>query len=127
MNTEADEIEKNIAIYEQKEVEGYWAYENHRTESEIIDKQIGAKRKCQTCESTTRFIVRSDMTGKEKYQLDKEREDAEKVAGSKRAMPTRESEIHWIEPRSPRAALSFECSRPRSPADGSCGVRSMPW
>lgn len=103
INAEADGIEKRIAELSDMEEGGYWQCEDGH---EFIDKCIcngyqgmavvhgeGCRLAVTPstcpfpkCSAPVKLVKRSDMTGKEKYESDQERKDAEKMMQEKREL-----------------------------------------
>lgn len=98
LNKEADEIDANIKSMDEKLDNGFWECENgHEMDTQpktgiLAEKFNGidvAGPTC-TCGSPAKYIKRDQMTGQEKYESDKERKDAEKIAADKRAQAAAE-------------------------------------
>jgi hypothetical protein len=90
LRAEADEIDKRIKEYAVSEELGFWQCEKGH-ESQFLKNgepgvQIpGSSKFCSECGKPVKLVKRSEMSGQEKYESDKERKDAEQVAESKRA------------------------------------------
>lgn len=119
LNKEADDIEANIKSVDEKLTAGYWECEKgheyqascgcagnnglalvHESHCHLegITLQDGkptnsdARMACPECFKSARFISLATMTGQEKYESDKERGEAEKIAKSKREQAKAEEE-----------------------------------
>ncbi|HMH13509.1 MAG TPA: hypothetical protein VK578_10415 [Edaphobacter sp.] len=101
LNKDADEIEANIKAMDEKLATGYWECENGHEMDEPARyeptqnipesaKSMGVSY-CK-CGSTMRFIQRDQMTGQQKTQSDRERNEAQTIAANKRATAKAEEE-----------------------------------
>jgi hypothetical protein len=92
LNAEADAIEKNIKEVAEKEEKGYWLCECGKENSDVppLPQTTGHKVHCD-CGKEMKLVKRSDMSGQEKYESDKELKDAEKIIAEKRALATQEA------------------------------------
>jgi hypothetical protein len=69
------------------EEEGYYLCDNgHEKGGAFQPGADGESRKCIECNAPAKFIKRSEMSGQEKYESDKERKDAEQMAADKRKL-----------------------------------------
>jgi hypothetical protein len=93
LRNEADAIEKSIQAYQEKQDRGFWLCENGHevqgpSEAEIETAKnaevLSAPGQCHECSKYMKFIKTELMTGQERYEAKKEKEDAEKIAASKR-------------------------------------------
>ncbi|HVB33732.1 MAG TPA: hypothetical protein VNJ52_05080 [Patescibacteria group bacterium] len=90
VSKEADAIEARIAELVKKEEKGFWLCENGHESNGSKDVRIVSghppadPKQCEKCGATLKFVKRSEMTGQEQYESDKERNEAEKVLQSKR-------------------------------------------
>ncbi|SPF55150.1 hypothetical protein SBA4_6980008 [Candidatus Sulfopaludibacter sp. SbA4] len=91
LTEEADAFDARIKQVPEMEEKGFWLCENghevevgeHDAENIANGTQNGQKR-CAGCDSITKLIKRSEMSSQEKYESDKERKEAEKMAAAKR-------------------------------------------
>jgi len=104
LRAKADDMENRIKEYAEKEEKGFWLCEKgHETSSDCSCARPGdiaivhvegchaepsEFKKCPQCGAATKFIKRSEMTGQEKYESDKERKDAETMAEQNRQLAT---------------------------------------
>lgn len=92
LNDQADAIDKRDQEFEEMEENGYWLCENGH-ENQINEKEeqryYGQGIHCN-CGAPTKFIKRSEMSGQEKYESDKERKETQKMADSYRAQAQEE-------------------------------------
>lgn len=84
---EADDMDARIKEVAEMEMKGFWVCENGHEEpmstaSDGIKLDISLP--CSTCKQPMQFIKRDQMSGKEIYESDKDRGEAEKIAQSKR-------------------------------------------
>jgi hypothetical protein len=85
LKNDADAYEARIKEVADMEEEGFWLCENgHEKRGAFQPATDGEYRKCIDCGEPVKFIKRSDMTGQEKYESDKDRKDAEKLLAAKR-------------------------------------------
>jgi hypothetical protein len=97
LNSEADEIEENIKRLSEMEVVGYWLCERGH-ESATMPVSFDSKevvlppKDCYKCHAPVKRIRRSEMSGQEQYESDREKRDAEKIIEQKRAQAKSESE-----------------------------------
>lgn len=96
LNAEADAIDKNIEAEGVRLEAGYWECENGHewkpsTAFAGIELQLPPKE-CYECHTPVKLIKLSKMTGQEKYELEKQKGDAQKIAAEKRALATQEAE-----------------------------------
>ena len=119
LNKDADEIETNIKAVDEKLATGYWECENgHEFNAQcncagndgfalvhaqgcILEgvtlqdgKPTDSKSvlNCPECSKPAKFISRTTVTGQEKYESDKERNEAQTIAENKRATAKAEEE-----------------------------------
>jgi len=100
LNAEADAIEARVKQMTEMEEKGYWLCENgHEKADAFIPESVDdATRRCLDCKQPAKFIQRAAMSGQEKYESDKERKEAEQMAGQNRATAKKqESEIEQHE------------------------------
>lgn len=91
LNKDAGEIEAKIKSMDEMLDKGFWECENgHEIQSTHVAP--GEDNICPECNKLAKYVSRSTMTGQEKYESDKERKDAEKIAADKRAQAATESE-----------------------------------
>jgi hypothetical protein len=101
INKDADEIEQSIKDTDEKLEKGFWECENGH-ESDSMPNVRPAKDRVanlcvvnvngKECGAEVNIVRRSDMTGQEKYESDKERGEAQKIADSKRQQAKAEEE-----------------------------------
>lgn len=87
-NKEADDIDANIKKVDEQLATGYWECENGHEEppsTAFAGIELEISRKCSTCHSPMRLITCAAMTGQEKTQSDRERNEAQTIAANKRA------------------------------------------
>jgi hypothetical protein len=96
LNAEADAIEKSVKEFAENEEKGFWRCEDeHESEQEPERKVLPQNYNGEisddnlvtpacACGKAAKFIKRSEMTGQEKYESDKERGDAEQMAKNRR-------------------------------------------
>lgn len=92
LTKEADALEENIKRRDGMEEKGFWACEDGHESDEADMKALDSHtpsyavpRVCKACGKPAKFIKRDEtMSGKEKYESDKEREEAVKILESKR-------------------------------------------
>jgi hypothetical protein len=85
LKVEADAFEARIKDVADMEEQGFWLCENgHEKGGALSPDADGVARKCIECSAPAKFIKRSEMTGQEKYESDKDRKDAEKLLEGKR-------------------------------------------
>jgi hypothetical protein len=98
LNKDADEIDANIKSIDEKLDRGFWECENgHEMDTQpktgiLAEKFNGIDVTGPTCAcgAPAKYIKRDQMTGQEKYESDKERKEAEKIAADKRAQAASE-------------------------------------
>jgi hypothetical protein len=92
LKNEADEIDANIKSMDEKLDKGFYECENGHENSEAQHATAEAFdiTTCLQCQRPAKFIKRDLMTGQEKYESDKERKDAEKIATDKRTQAAAE-------------------------------------
>jgi hypothetical protein len=111
LNAEADAIEKNIQRLSDLAEVGYWVCENGhergkcpcaslRAEAIVHSSGCGLEvidplkdPKCAECGKQLKFIKRSEMSGQEQYEADKEKKDAQNIAESKRQAAAEEEKL----------------------------------
>jgi hypothetical protein len=90
---EADAIDKNIEEQAKALEAGVWECENgHQKGGAFGPDADGAARKCIECNAPAQFLKISEMTGQEKYELEKQKGEAKKVAAEKRELAKQETE-----------------------------------
>jgi len=89
ITAEADELDARIKHVADMEEKGFWLCENghERTDVPLVPQDEGHEIHCGFCEKQMKLVKRSEMTGQEKYESDKDRKDAEKL------LPARREEI----------------------------------
>jgi hypothetical protein len=106
LEKEAVQIEKRIAHVVELEEKGYWLCENGHEHTiycgcarpgdvAVVHGDgclLTPPVRCSECGKSMKLVKRSEMTGQEKYESDKERKEAEKVIEDKRAIAKQESE-----------------------------------
>ncbi|HEY2471048.1 MAG TPA: hypothetical protein VGI45_24850 [Terracidiphilus sp.] len=85
LKTEADEMDARIKEVGALEERGYWLCENghENTEAPAVPQDEGHQITC-VCGKLMKLIKRDLMAGQEKYESDKERGEAQKIADQKR-------------------------------------------
>jgi hypothetical protein len=84
LNREADDIEKNITEYALKEQLGYYVCDNGH-EAKFNGDVHAESQRCAECKQYPMKLIKRDlMTGQEKYESDKERDEAKTIATEKR-------------------------------------------
>jgi hypothetical protein len=92
LNAEADAIEKSVKEFAEKEERGFWRCESgHESDgpstvsvAKANESGVATEPRCPECDQPTKRIKRSEMTGQEKYESDKERKDAEQMVKNHR-------------------------------------------
>jgi hypothetical protein len=93
LNKEAEDIDKRIAEMKVLEEQGYWLCENgHEKGDAFIPTRDGEGRTRLECNEPTKLVKLSEMTAQERYESERERNEAEKVGESKRQQANAESE-----------------------------------
>jgi hypothetical protein len=109
LRKEADTIDARIKEYTAKEEVGFWLCENGHefdplcncvgnNKEPVVVHASGCRlenfngKSCIECNAPAKLVKRSEMSGQEKYESDKERKDAEVVAESKRAAAKEEED-----------------------------------
>jgi hypothetical protein len=81
----AEELEARIKDVAEMEEEGFWLCDNgHEKRSTFLPTSEQAPRTCLQCQAPAKFIKRSEMTGQEKYESDKDCKDAEQMLAARR-------------------------------------------
>jgi hypothetical protein len=90
LNREADDIDTNIAKEEAKLENGYYVCEKgHESEKPLLNGTNSFS--CPDCFKPAKLIKLDQMTGQEKYEADKEKDDAKKIAANKRQQAEQEA------------------------------------
>jgi hypothetical protein len=91
---EADEMDARIKEVSEMEEKGLWLCENGHESPPQFESGSKVDTLTQTCEcgKPAKFIKRDQMTGQEKYESDKDRGEAQKIADDKRATAKAEEE-----------------------------------
>jgi hypothetical protein len=89
---EADDMEARIKEAADMEEKGFWECENGHETAGIPNVDAGVSVWNCECGSPAKFIKRDQMSGQEKYESDKDRGEAEKLAQSKRDQAKAEEE-----------------------------------
>jgi hypothetical protein len=95
LKNEADAYEARIKNVAQMEEKGFWLCENGHESSAQFEEGAKVDTLTQSCEcgKPAKFIKRSEMTGQELYESDKDRRDAEKLlAGRREEIANKETE-----------------------------------
>jgi len=95
LKKDADELDARIKHVAEMEEKGFWLCENgHEKNEAFVQESIDdPTRRCLECKAPTKFIKRSEMTGQEQYESDKERKDVEKLlAGRRQEITDKETE-----------------------------------
>jgi hypothetical protein len=104
LNAEADGIDKNIEAEEERLEKGYWECENgHEAakcdlglcdehEAMQCDECKTGTKNCADCGKPMKLIKLSEMSGQEKYELDKQKKEAQGMVAEKRKMADQEVE-----------------------------------
>jgi hypothetical protein len=92
LTREADEIEANIKNVDEKLTAGYWECEDGHENAECHPASPGEFPGCIQCNKAVKLVKADQMTGQEKYESDKERKEAQKIADDKRATAKAEEE-----------------------------------
>jgi hypothetical protein len=91
LKTEADAYEARIKSVAEMEEKGFYLCDNGHENAECRLPESG--NVCLQCPKLAKFIKRSEMTGQELYESDKDRRDAEKLlAGRREEITTKETE-----------------------------------
>ena len=93
LNKDAADIEANIKAVDDKLARGYWECEcgKENIVAPAVPQAEGHRISCE-CGKPMRLISLATMTGQEKYESDKERSEAQKIAENKRATAKAEQE-----------------------------------
>ena len=93
VTAEADSIDKNVVEQAKALEAGIWECENgHQKGGAFLPESDGVARKCIECKAPTTYMKISEMSGQEKYELEKEKGEAQKIAAEKRTMAKQETE-----------------------------------
>ena len=98
LKVEADAYEARIKSVAEMEEKGFWqcadGHEIQFTKDDLpVEQEPGDTKYCPDCGAPTLLIKRSEMTGQELYESDKDRRDAEKLlAGRREEIATKETE-----------------------------------
>jgi hypothetical protein len=82
LNKEADDIEANIKKVDDQLAAGYWECENGHeepTSTAFAGIELEISRDCSGCRKPMRLISQATMTGQERYESDKERNEAQTI------------------------------------------------
>jgi transcription initiation factor IIE alpha subunit len=85
IKVEADKMDARIKEVGELEEKGYWLCRNGHEPTEPLNTGTLPDVVCPVCEGKLQFIKRSEMSGQEKYESDKERNEAQRIADEKRA------------------------------------------
>ena len=87
LTKEAEQMDARIKEMDEKLDKGFWECENGHESPSQFEEGAKVDTLTQTCEcgSPAKLIKRSEMSGQEKYESDKERKEAEDIATQKRA------------------------------------------
>jgi hypothetical protein len=93
LNREADDIDANIAKEEAKLEKGYWFCEKgHEIDASDLRHLDGTNPlACVECGKAAKFVSVATMTGQEKYEAGREKDDAKKIAAQKRQQAEQEA------------------------------------
>jgi hypothetical protein len=86
LKAEADVLEQRITSYSEKEERGFYICENGHEYDEPPKSDPDKIPACGVCGASLMFIKREAMSGKERYESDQERKEAEKILASKRQL-----------------------------------------
>jgi len=85
LTNDADVMEARIKEVAELEEKGFWMCENgHEVGNDARMHNSEPLPGCPTCHKPAKLIKRDQMTGQEKYESDKDRGEAEKIAQSNR-------------------------------------------
>jgi hypothetical protein len=103
LNGQADAIEARIKELDEKQEKGYWLCENgHEFDAsgyggDLVKPEIAAAitngKECETCGKPAKFIKKSEMTGQDLYESEKERKEAVQMADGLRAQAAQQEEM----------------------------------
>lgn len=88
LTKDADGMEARIKQVAEMEEKGFWLCEDgHENTQERKQEpgEEGGRWICKECFKPLKFVKRSEMSGQEQYESDKDRKEAEKIAAAKRA------------------------------------------
>ena len=85
LTKDADEMEARIKQVAEMEEKGFWLCENGHEKEMARPLENEPHNVCVECGKDVKWLKRSDMTGQEQYESDKDRKEAEKFAAAKRA------------------------------------------
>ena len=82
----ADELEAHIKKVAEMEEKGFWLCDSgHEKQDAFIPESADdTTRRCLDCKAPAKFIKRSEMSGQEKYESDKDRQEAEQMLAARR-------------------------------------------
>ena len=89
------DIETNIKAVDEKLAAGHWECENgHETDASSGNTAVDSSGQVPlcACSAPKKFISLATMTGQEKYESDREKAEAQKIATNKRAQAKAEEE-----------------------------------
>jgi hypothetical protein len=86
LKNEADAYEARIKSVAEMEENGFWQCANGHEEPVNAPENsvLATEMVCYQCLASAKLIKRSEMTGQEKYESDKDRKDAEKLLAARR-------------------------------------------
>jgi hypothetical protein len=85
---QADAIDASIKRVDELQEKGFWLCDNGHEEENSGHTAVdttGQVALCHTCNAPKKFIKRSEMTGQQKYESEKERKEAVQMADANRA------------------------------------------
>jgi hypothetical protein len=88
LGADADAMDARIKELDEKLDQGFWECENgHESDASSGNTAVDSTGQVPlcACNAPKKFIKRDQMTGQEKYESDKERGEAQKMADQKRA------------------------------------------
>jgi len=99
LNNEADDIDTNIKAVDEKLATGYFECENGHEKVGVLRQKLGGEeRRCIECDAAVKYVSRELMTGQEKTQADRERNEAQTIAANKREQAKAEEDIYPAQP-----------------------------
>jgi hypothetical protein len=92
LNKEADGLDARLKQMAEMEEKGFWECENgHEKADAFLPEHVDDPSRCLDCKAPAKFIKRDLMSGQEKYESDKGKEEAQKLLAAKRQQAEQES------------------------------------
>jgi hypothetical protein len=84
LSANADAIDANIKRADDLQEKGYWLCDDGHADTAGPAEEGVSHGRCSKCDKTMKYIRRDLMTGQEKYESEKKRGEAEKMAEANR-------------------------------------------